>query len=426
MPHKLRTLGVAGAVLALVIGLTGCVTKSLVRAKYEEEKYSFKPTLQDTIPKDTMQFVTFGDTQTGWRAEHRFYRSENWFTWRHAMFPFYQFYLLGNAFVGAANYYRGVPDYGTWSREFMSNAITREANQVNAEFLLFLGDAVDDGRRAEHWSYFLDDFGPLLEAYPFLPIPGNHEFSSDSLGWRNYQAIFNKPRFYTLDTPQVAFFLLDSNYIIDQHSTVDDDRQDRLWRKWFVSADTSDRRSWLEKKLEAREDRPFKVVAMHHPPVSFSWHLEDWYEPIHGRNLLEKRAELLKLLQEYDVQVIFGGHEHLYEHNTLRYKSEESTQRIHQIISSGGGTPPRKVATPSEMDRRRALYDEQGLDVKPQRQVSTFHYTTVRVQPDAMKITTYSVGEYDPHRVSQLDQITISRPAWASQPGSGQPSSGIP
>jgi hypothetical protein len=42
-------------------------------------------------------------------------------------------------------------------------------------------------------------------------------------------------------------------------------------------------------------------------------------------------------------------------------------------------------------------------------QVSTFHYTTVRVQPDAMKITTYSVGEYDPHRESLMDRVTIER-----------------
>jgi hypothetical protein len=33
----------------------------------------------------------------------------------------------------------------------------------------------------------------------------------------------------------------------------------------------------------------------------------------------------------------------------------------------------------------------------------------VRVQPDAMKITTYSVGEYDPHRESLMDRVTIER-----------------
>ena len=292
----------------------------------------------------------------------------------------------------------------------MSATLTEAAKEINADFVLFLGDAADDGRRAGHWEMFLDDYGPLVRNYPFLPSPGNHEYVNAPKGMANYKAVFDYPLFYVQDMPQTALFVLNSNYIIDQHGLLDDQRQEKLWEKWFVSSDST--KSWLERQLEKRADRPYKIVAMHHPLVSFGWHLEDWYESIHGQNLLEKRKELLTLLQKYNVQVIFSGHEHLYQHNLLRYRGEAGgdPKLMHQIISSGGGTPPRPAALPAAIERRKDLYEEQQMDVIPVKQKSVFHYTKVHITDAQMLIETMEVDQYGAHEESLLERIIIPNP----------------
>ena len=400
--------------------------KELVEEDLDPDFYEIPRTLPDSLTESKTQFLVFGDTQTGWRAEHKFYRSENWFTWKHLMFPFYQIYLLGNALVGAANWGRATPDYGYWSREFMSETLYEAAQQINADFALFLGDAADDGRRADHWEMFLNDYGPLLRNYPVLPTPGNHAYVNTEIGQANYQAVFDYPFFYVQDMPEAALFVLNSNYLIDQHGNIDDQKQDRLWERWFVSADTSSNLSWLERQLKRRKDRPYKIVAMHHPPVSFSWHLEDWYEPVHGNRLLEKRQQLLSLFQKYNVQVIFGGHEHVYEHNLLRYQGDDpNVSRMHQIISSGGGTPPRKMATPGEMERRQELYEEQDMDVVLVKQKSAFHYTTVTIVDAQMTIETFEVGAYGEHETSLLERVIIPHPDRPLPPSSSSEPSAV-
>ena len=402
--------------LVLSLSLAGCLSKGLIESSEAPQQYRVPRTLPDSLTQKTIQFLVFGDTQTGWRAEHKFYRSENWFTWKHLMFPFYQAYLLGNGVVGAANWGRGTPDYGRWSRDFMGDALHKESRAVDSDFTLMLGDIADDGRRAELWEWFFDDYGRLVREYPFLPVAGNHEYTNDATGLDNYDAVFDYPRFYVQDMPEAALFVLNSNYLIDQHGLVDDDRQDALWEKWFVSSDTSSSPSWLEAQLERRKDRPFKLIAMHHPVLTYAWHFKDWVNGTHGRNLEEKRDQLLDLLQKYHVQVILSGHEHLYEHDILRWGSEPNRQELHQVISSGGGTPPRGIATQGEIEERQAYYRARGLDVEHLRQESAFHFTRVEVAPEALTLETIEVGEYGSHDTELLERIVIPRPATRQAP----------
>lgn len=412
----LFSLVVLVSALGTSLALTGCTSKSLLTNEYDDDFYRIERTLPDSIAEARYSFLVYGDTQSGWRAERSIQR-EKWMSWKQVYLPVvYPLYLVGRGLFGAGNWMRGVPDYGGEERRAIQKALVRAADRSDAEFLMHLGDiAANDGRKANHWAYFLREnrnYASPVGHLPLLPTPGNHDYTNDpDYGWANWQAVFDYPRFYVKDSPSAAIFFLDSNYLVDQHQMIDDERQERLFRKWFVSADSSQTPSWLERKLEEHAARPFKIVAMHHPLVSFSWHHEDWYNPSFGPDLLEKRDALLRLLQKHDVQVVFSGHEHLYEHSTVTPPNASTDQTpLHMVISSGGGVPTRDTVEPDERWERQAAFDRRDLDVSLEQQASRFHYTRVDVTPDTLTLETYGINPETARRTGLIERLRIAAP----------------
>lgn len=415
MPRRLFALLAAGALLAAPL-LTGCTSKALVTEEYEEEFYEIDQTLPDSISAANYSFLVYGDTQSGWRAE-RAVQSEEWLSWKQLYLPgVYPLYLVGKGLWGAGNWTRGVPDYGTEQRRAIQKTLVRAADRSDARFIAHLGDlAASDGRMAYHWEYFLKDnknYASPVGHLPFLAIPGNHDYVNTEYGRKNWQAIFDRPFFFVQDSPSAAIFFLNSNYLVDQHQKIDDDRQEKLFREWFVSADTSSAPSWLEQQLEEHKDRPFKIVAMHHPPASFSWHHEDWYDESYGPDLVEKRDALIRLLQKHGVQVVMSGHEHLYEHSVLSSPGGEAGQTpLHQVISSGGGVPTRETVSPSNKRERQANFRRSGFDISLKKQESVYHYTRVDVSPDTLSLSTYGIdADNGGQRTHLIERIRIAAP----------------
>lgn len=414
MPRRFLAALVAGASLVALL-LAGCTSKALVTEEYQKDFYQVDQSLPDSIPDARYSFLVYGDSQSGWRAE-RFIQPEQWMSWKQLYLPgIYPLYLLGKGLLGAGNWARGVPDYGTEQRRAIQKVLVRAADRLEARFVMHLGDiAANDGRKAWHWGYFLRDnkrYASPIGRYPFLPVPGNHDYINTEYGLKNWQAIFDRPLFYVQDSPSAAIFFLNSNYIIDQHQQIDDARQEALFRKWFVSADSSSTPSWLEWQLKKHEDRPFKIVVMHHPPISYSWHHVDWYDPSFGPDLIEKRNAFVRLLQKYNVQVILSGHEHLYEHSiTSSPGGEEGQTPLHQVITSGGGVPPRETVTPEKKRERQADFRRSDLDVSLTKQASTYHYTRVDVTPDTLTLSTYGIDAERGRRTGLIERIRIAAP----------------
>lgn len=410
--------------LALLTLLVGCSPVERISTAYEESFYEVERQIPDTLSTEPTNFIAYGDTQAGWRAEHKFYRSSNWLTWKHALFPFYQAYLLANGLLGALNYGLSVPDYGNYERRFMQKALLHAAQDRNPEFFVHLGDmAAHDGRRPAHWATFLEEYhdpDDSLSAYPFLPVIGNHEYANSEVGRYNYDAIFDYPPFYVQDMPNGAVFVLNSSFIVDQHDFLTDAEQADLFEEWFVDSDPGEQ-AWLEEQLAQRENRSFKVVAMHHPLFSFGRHSENWYQRKYGENLVERRAQLLDLLAEYRVQLVLSGHEHLYEHTVLQVP-EDSLQEVplHQVISSGGGTPVRPPSLRSEIDRRFQRYTDEGYDLERVMQRSVYHYTAVQVGKDSMRVETVAVDDEPPFRSYVLDAFAIPAPSATREQRAGR------
>jgi len=408
--------------LFLVFGLLainmGCAQKGLVAEKYPGEFYRIRKLLPDGPIDKNPKFIVYGDSRPGWRVKERFLKRDNWLTWKMLLFPFYEGYWLGNGLIGEVNRLRHTPDYGVIERRMVRDAIYDEAKRSKVDFIINGGDMPTDGRRPSHWETFLKENKverPLLLDFPFLPVIGNHEKANERIyGLPNYEAIFEYPQFYVLDFPDVAIFVVDSNFIIDQYQFINDNEQDALFEEWFVSGENSEQPAWLERELTFR-NQTFKIVVIHHPPISFGRHHSDWSKPSFGRNLQKKRQQLLKLFHEQGVQVVLCSHEHLYEHSILRSWGQGADptygteNEIHFIVSGGGGVPLRTRSDAQKLKKCRQNYRAEGLDVLLVKQEEIYHYCLVDIAPDKVTIQVLEVTGDAARPPRLVEEILITK-----------------
>ena len=146
-------------------------------------------------------------------------------------------------------------------------------------FVLALGDNIYGGKSpAELQKKFEIPYRPLMDAgVQFYAVLGNHDDTNE----RFYKFFnMNGQQYYSYKKGNVHFFALDSNYL--------DPKQ----------------LMWLEKELADAGTNDWKICYFHHPLYSSG--------SFHGSST-ELRAVLEPLFVKYGVQVVFAGHEHLYE-----------------------------------------------------------------------------------------------------------------
>ena len=395
-------------VSGLVAASIGCARKGLIIEKYQSDFYRVPKLLPDGPMDENPHFIYYGDSRPGWRGHEKFYRKQNWLTWKMALIPFYEVYWLGNGIVGGINRLRNVPDYGHRERRMVRDAVYQEAKRSDVDFIVHGGDMPTDGRRPSHWALFIDEHKfqrPLLTEFPFIPMAGNHERTDDKeYGLPNYEAIFDYPSFFVMDFPDAAIFVVDSNLIIDQHESIDDDEQDALFQKLFVS-DDSEQPAWLEREMASRSQR-FKILLMHHPPISLAKHYTDWTNPLWGRNLEQKRMKLLSLLFQHGVQAILAGHDHLYQHTVVR-STDHDGPGIRVVISGGAGSPLRSGTKPGRVAECCQLLSEGGLDVALIREAEIYHYCLVEIDSEKITIKVMAVTGDPENPVRLSDEIII-------------------
>ncbi len=381
-----------------------------VSDKYSPDFYC----LHNRVPKLTLDenptFVIYGDSRPGLRSLEKFLREDNWNTQKMCIFPLYQLYWLRNGIIGGVEDYNYHTEYGLKKRRMVRDAIVAEARRSQIDFVLHLGDLIIDGRYPNHWEIFLRENrieSSLLDSIPYLVMVGNHEHANDkTYGLPNYEAIFNLPQFYVVDSPDAAIFVLDSDVIIDQYQDIPDNKQDEMFAKWIVSDDIENP-AWLEQELKKR-NKTFNVICLHHPLFSFAKHHKDWYKPEYGRNLLEKRRKFIELLQKHDVQLVLSSHDHLYQHNLLRYKKDGSEKEMHVIISGGGGVPLRKGPNDEIYQNYVKKYQEEGFDVTTINWKKIYHYCRVEITSDKIEMRVFQV-ESDKNEADNLVEKIIIR-----------------
>jgi predicted phosphodiesterase len=161
--------------------------------------------------------------------------------------------------------------------------IAQRMQTLHAEFgftfVLMLGDNIYGGKSpAELQQKFEIPYKPLLdEGVQFYATLGNHDDTNE----RFYKFFnMNGQRYYAFKKGNVRFFVLDTDYLDPAQVT------------------------WLEKQLADAGDADWKICYFHHPLYSSG--------AFHGSST-ELRVVLEPIFVKYGVDVVFAGHDHVYE-----------------------------------------------------------------------------------------------------------------
>ncbi len=223
-------------------------------------------------------------------------------------------------------------------------AIVRQIAQTPGEFLVNTGDMVYDGSKVEEWNGFFAIERELLRSRCLFPAIGNHEISMPmSDGALRYARAFRVPgpleaqeRWYSFRWGSARFFVLDAH----------DD---------FASAELA----WLERSLAAADAEPglaWRFAVLHHGPYSSG---------PHGGNPALRVARVPELLRAHKVDVVFSGHDHVYERG--------ETSGLRWVITGGGGAP---------------LYKRYREEPGSLRFEATFHFLRVELTKTSGLLTT--------------------------------------
>ena len=173
-----------------------------------------------------------------------------------------------------------IGDFGSGTPQQYEVASLMAAVRARSQYdmVLTAGDNIYGGwNRRAVVDRFEMPYRLLLEGgVSFFASLGNH----DDLAERQYP-LFNMggERYYSFTRSNVQFFALDSNYMDGAQLT------------------------WLRRGLEA-STAPWKIAFFHHPLYSSALR--------HGAQE-DLRVVLEPLLVQYNVQVVFSGHDHVYE-----------------------------------------------------------------------------------------------------------------
>jgi len=167
--------------------------------------------------------------------------------------------------------------------------------QFPFDFSIMLGDNLYGSQRpADFVVKFEKPYKPLLDAgVKFYAALGNHDEQTNRFykPWN-----MNGERYYTYTKKNVRFFVLDSDYI--------DPKQ----------------LDWVTQQLKSSTD-DWKIAYFHHPLYSSAGR--------HGSET-DLRLVLEPLFVEYGVNVVFSGHDHVYE----RIKPQKG---IYYFVSGSAG-----------------------------------------------------------------------------------------
>jgi 3',5'-cyclic AMP phosphodiesterase CpdA len=160
----------------------------------------------------------------------------------------------------------------------VADQMVRSRQQFPFDLVLMLGDNFYGAQRpSDLVKKFERPYKPLLDAgVRFQAAIGNHD-EPDSVDYPPLN--MGGRRYYTFAVDQVRFFVIDTNSL--------DPRQ----LQWLEAALESSREAW-------------KISYFHHPLYSSASR--------HGSGI-DVRLRLEPLLIKYGVNVVFSGHDHIYE-----------------------------------------------------------------------------------------------------------------
>jgi hypothetical protein len=231
--------------------------------------------------------------------------------------PPFTFWVVGDSGTGSGKQGR------------VRDAMWIQRQGILPDVYLHVGDmAYSEGTDDEFQRKFFAMYPRVLAQVPAFPAIGNHEgTSSDSLtGTGPYYEAYVLPTrgeagglasgteaYYAWDWGDVHFVALESH-------------------RAELRAEGSAMLQWLELDLAASDAR-WLVVYFHHPPYTKGSHDSDT-EVAH----IEMRARVMPILEAHGVDLVLGGHSHIYERSYLLHGAYETPSvRGEHVLDPGDG-----------------------------------------------------------------------------------------
>ena len=174
-----------------------------------------------------------------------------------------------------------IGDSGTGGRQQyqVAQLLEQYRERAGLQFVIMLGDNIYGSHSPSDFARkFEQPYKPLLDAgVKFYAALGNHDDPNVERLYKPFN--MNGEQYYRFSKGDVEFFALDSNYM------------DPTQLKWLGDSLQASKAKW-------------KIAYFHHPLYNPGKH--------HGPDL-DLRAQLLPLFQKFGVNVVFSGHEHVYE-----------------------------------------------------------------------------------------------------------------
>lgn len=231
---------------------------------------------------------------------------------------------------------------GVWDDWRNASRVARAIEQESVHVVINTGDLVASGGEEEQWIRFFQ-VASFTHNATLYPAVGNHDLPVSNL--RRFFSLPHNERWYVVDHGLCHLVVLDSTLphglSLSQYL-------------WLLSA--------------ARTEKPWTVVAFHHPPYSSG---------AHG-DTLHTRLLWAPLFRMQGVDLVLNGHDHDYEHLIV--------QGLHYVVTGGGGAPLRPVDSGQWTQQAHSAY----------------HYCRVTASDSAL---TVEVREPDGNF---LDQFTVT------------------
>ena len=241
----------------------------------------------------------------------------------------------------------------TRTRDDLHRKIIQAICRTNPDFAIHTGDLVYDGYDTAQWPVFFDIERDLLRKTVFFPVLGNHERNNS----RFYEFFDVKAPYYSFNWDSAHFALLDSDV---NNVAIGAGERERFW---------SEQIRWLEDDLQKNQKADFRILVMHHPPLTA------YQLPSH---MSKETPGLVPLCEKYKVTAVFAGHDHNYQHHLKN--------GVHYIVTGGGGAPLAPVDDPIP-----------GITLKVEK---VEHFVTVRVNGNRAHIEAIAL---DGHLIETID-----------------------
>ncbi len=249
-------------------------------------------------------------------------------------------------------------------------AVGSRLGEADPDLVIHTGDLIYENGEAENFNpRYFEPYTDIIDRIPLYAALGNHDVRT--LNGQPFLDALHLPhnnpagteRYYSFEAAHARFIALDSNQSVSPGSPM---------------------RAWLEAELA----RPagWKFVFFHHPPFSSALHTSD----------LNIRRDLEPLFIAGGVDVVFNGHDHVYERtfplqNATPVNSNEEPDYVRPagvvyVVTGGGGRP---LYARTQVNGFTARFESVHHFVRVDLQDTTLALTAVRsdgVEFDSMTI----------------------------------------